>query len=248
MGGNPEDFPTKDEMGDYLEDYVSHIDLPYKLGIRVKKVFKKSNMFHILTNNNISKILIAKKVVIATGSFQEPYIPSIITKSNSNVLHLHSSEYKEPSQLPNGKVLVIGGGNSGAQIAVELAKEGNVLFAVSHKMKILPLRIMGKSLFFWLDVFKLLYAGSDTKRGKWFQKQNDPIFGKEIRHHISNRTIIKKNRVTQVNGNGVMFEDKSIENVNNIIWATGFTPSFKRIDIDGALSKKGQPIHKRGVS
>lgn len=85
---------------------------------------------------------------------------------------------------------------------------------------------MGKSLFFWLDVFKLLYVGSDTKRGKWFQKQNDPIFGKEIRLHISNRTIIKKNRVTQENGNGVMFEDKSIENVNNIIWATGFTPSF----------------------
>lgn len=247
MKGNPESYPTKDEMADYLESYVSHFDLPHKLGVKVIKVVKELNHFHIFTADS-KRSLIAKQLVIASGAFQEPFIPPIISNFNSNVLHLHSSKYIEPSQLQEGKVLVVGGGNSGAQIAVELAKYREVLFAVSHKMKFLPLRVMGKSIFYWLEKFKLLYAGIDTKRGKWFQNQNDPIFGKEIKEFIVDGNIIQKVRVSQVNGTEVIFEDESREQVNNIIWATGFIPSFKWIDIEGAISDNGQPVQQRGVS
>ncbi|MEY9977638.1 cation diffusion facilitator CzcD-associated flavoprotein CzcO [Lysinibacillus sp. RC79] len=96
------------------------------------------------------------------------------------VFQIHSSQYQSPEMIPDGPVLVIGGGNSGTQIATELAENREVTIAISHPFKFLPLNIMGKSIFYWLEKIGLLYAGTDTRRGSWFRKQSDPIFGLEL--------------------------------------------------------------------
>src|SRR5699024_4571713 len=105
-----------------------------------------------------------------SGSFQKNYIPSVIHNDNA-VLHVHSSSYTEPKHIKNGTVLIVGGGNSGAQITVELSEDRQVIVAISYRLKFLPLQLFGKSIFYWLQKLHLLYAGTDTIRGRLFQKK-----------------------------------------------------------------------------
>ena len=245
MKGDPNSYPTKNEMADYLEDYVAHFDLPYRMNTLATRIEKENDFFNIFTVNEKFQ---SRRVIVASGAFQKPYIPPVIKNEHPVVSHVHSSLYTEPKDLNNGTVLIVGGGNSGAQIAVELSKDREVILAISHKLKFLPLEIFRKSIFYWLEKLQLLYAGTDTIRGRLFQKRNDPIFGKELKQAIKNRNVKIKPRVTEIDGKKVTFSDDSSLEVNQTIWATGFVPSYEMICIDGAIDEKGKPIHNRGIS
>ena len=246
MDGPSEGFPTKDDMADYLEQYVGYFDLPVQLNTEVITIKKESEVFQIETTRGIIE---AKQVVIASGAFQKPFIPQIAVNKAEESFQIHSSSYRSPKQLVKGTVLVVGGGNSGAQIAVELAHEHHVTLAISHPFKFLPLRFLGESIFYWLDFIGLLHAGIDTKKGKWFSKQGDRIFGKELKVLMAEGKIRVKPRVVRLDGNEVLFEDSSVQNFKNIVWSTGFIPSYDDwVQIDGAISENGKPVHKRGVS
>lgn len=245
MSGPSDGFPTKDEMADYLEQYASYFDLPVQLNTEAIAIKKKHEMFQIETTLGIIE---AKQVVIASGSFQKPFIPQVTVNKAEGPFQIHSSLYRSPKQLVKGAVLVVGGGNSGAQIAVELACGKDVALAVSHPFKFLPLCFLGKSIFYWLGFLGLLHAGIDSKRGKWFSKQSDPIFGKELRVLMKEGRIQVTPRVVKVNGNEVLFEDNSVQSFGNIVWSTGFMPSYDWIQIEDAISENGKPIHDRGVS
>lgn len=246
MSGPSEGFPTKDEMADYLERYVSYFNLPVQLHTKVITIKKENEVFQIETTRGMIE---AKQVVIASGAFQKPFIPQVTVNKGEGPFQIHSSLYRSTHQLVKGSILVVGGGNSGAQIAVELAHENHVTLAVSHPFKFLPLHFLGKSIFYWLDFIGLLHAGIDTKRGKWFSKQSDPIFGKELKAWIAEGRIQVKPRVVKVDGNEVLFEDKSVQNFESIVWSTGFMPSYDDwIRIDDAISENGNPIHERGIS
>lgn len=244
MKGDPHSFPTKDDMADYLEDYVSYFNLPHQLDTVVRKVEKENNYFQILT---ASEYIQARKVIMATGSFQSPYIPSI-QHDKVTLPQLHSSSYIEPDALHDGTVLIVGGGNSGAQIATELSKEREIILAISHSPKFLPLQVFNKSIFYWLEKLQLLYAGTNTIRGRVFQRQNDPIFGKELKRAIENQRVQLKPRLTEIVGKQASFFDGSTMKIDQIIWATGFIPSYELIHIDGAIDKHGNPLHDRGIS
>lgn len=245
MKGAPGEFPTKDELADYLETYVKHFNLPFRHNTNVLKLHNLADgTFHLETNQgNIH----AKQVVIATGAFQKAFIPDVINKG-ADIYQVHSSEYRTPAEVPGDEILVAGGGNSGAQIATELAKQKNVTIAVGHKFKFLPLKFLGRSIFSWLDMTGLLYAGKDTIKGKWFQKQNDPIFGKELKKLIKHKEINVVPRVIQVRGKEVLFEDNTRREFSSIIWSTGFVPSYEWISIEGVITKNGKPIHERGIT
>ncbi|WP_240376891.1 flavin-containing monooxygenase [Bacillus piscicola] len=244
MKGDPRAYPTKDEMADYLEEYVSHFDLPFQLDSAVTGIEKKQSLFHVHTS---TETIQSKKVVVASGAFQQPYIPPIIQHADA-VSHIHSSQYTEPSALMDGPVLVVGGGSSGAQIAVELAADRDVTLATSTRPAFLPLEVFGKSIFYWLETFGLLYASTDTRRGKFLQKRRDPIFGKELKQAMDGGKVNMKPRVSEVNGKQAVFSDGSTVHVSHIIWATGFVPSYDIVHIEGALDKNGKPLHHRGVS
>jgi len=245
MNGSADGFPTKDEMADYLEHYATHFGLPVKLNTSVIKIKKNSETFKVETNQGIIE---ANQVVIASGAFQKPFVPTVIKDKGEKLFQIHSSAYFSPKQILKGSVLVVGGGNSGAQIAVELAQERNVTLAVSHAFKFLPLRFLGKSIFYWLELFGLLYAGVNTKRGNWFRKQSDPIFGYKLKKLITERKVNVKPKVIRVDGNEVLFEDNSVHSFENIVWSTGFIPSYEWIRIDGVTSSNGKPVQERGIS
>ena len=122
------EFPYKDEIATYLEEYARHFQLPIQLQTKVFKIKERKRYIRITyPYRNFTN----EKVIIATGGFQHPFIPSVSANLSSHVFQIHSSQYKSPSQIPKEKVLVVGGGNSGMQIA-ELAKTHEVTLSISH--------------------------------------------------------------------------------------------------------------------
>ena len=112
-------FPSKDAMGDYLEQYAGHFNLPVRSGVKVDSLSRDGNIYEIDAGEQHFQ---AEHVVVAMSNFQYPKIPSFAKEIASGIVQLHSSAYKNPSQLQEGPVLVVGAGNSGAEIALEAAK------------------------------------------------------------------------------------------------------------------------------
>jgi putative flavoprotein involved in K+ transport len=243
--GDPNGFATKDEIADYLEAYAHEYELPVQLETEVLSLKKESEDFIVHTNRGKYA---SKQVVIATGPFQKPFIPPFANRLSSDVFQVHSSRYVNPSQLQNGPVLVVGAGNSGAQIAVELARDRDVIISVGHRLKFFPLQAMGKSIFWWFDTLGILHADVNSRAGRYLSKQSDPIFGKELKYAIHNGKMTLKPTTQDVIGNTFTFADGSQAEVKNVIWATGFHPDYSWIQIEGVLNSLGKPIHQRGIT
>lgn len=190
----------------------------------------------------------ANQIVIATGPFQHPFIPEFSSSLSKNVLQIHSSNYKNPRQLKQGPVLVVGGGNSGSQIAVELSKEKPVYLSVGHKLKFLPQNFGGNSIFWWFDKLGILSVNTNSKLGNMLKHQPDPIFGFELRSLLKNGKISLKPRANAVMKDQIVFEDNSKIKVANVIWSTGFRSHYDWIKTPNIFDNKGKPIHQRGVT
>ena len=112
-------FPTKDEVADYLEAYATRFDLPVRTGVRVDRLTKEGDRFVVAAGDDR---FVAEQVVVATGAYQTPRMPGFASELDPNIVQMHSTEYRNPSQLREGGVLVVGAGNSGADIALEASR------------------------------------------------------------------------------------------------------------------------------
>lgn len=245
LKGRAHEYPKKDEIANYLKAYVETFNLPIRFDTEVITVRRKENLFHITSNQTEYQ---AKNVVIATGPFQKPRIPTFANDLSKDVLHLHSSEYRNPSQLVEGNVLVVGGGNSGAQIAEEISRERGVYLSTSQRLSFMPLIVGKRSIFWWFDKVGILKASSKSYIGRKIQNRGDPIFGFELKKAIKEGKVIVKGRTSNCNGNTVTFKGESSHNVHNIIWATGFTSDYSWLDVAGIIDENGKPNHDRGVT
>ncbi|WP_042144383.1 NAD(P)/FAD-dependent oxidoreductase [Paucisalibacillus sp. EB02] len=244
--GDSNSLPTKDEISFYLKRYAETFDLPVRLNTEVYQIHKNGDYFSISTNQREYK---AKNVIIATGPFQHPKIPTFAKKLASEVLQLHSSEYKNPTQLVEGNVLVVGGGNSGAQIAAEVSKERTTYLSTGQSLKFMPLYIGKKSIFWWFDKLGILSASSTSFFGKKIQKQGDPIFGNELKQAIVEKNVRIVGRSFDARGNTVFFNGQDHLEIQNVIWATGFKPDYHFLsNIPEVINQNGAPLHKRGIT
>ncbi|MEH7383571.1 NAD(P)/FAD-dependent oxidoreductase [Bacillus sp. JJ1533] len=245
MNGPRHGYPTKDEVADYLSIYASYHSFPIKLNTSVNRVTKAGKGFKIeIANETIH----TKNVVIATGPFQEPFIPNFAESLSDKVCQIHSSRYKNPEQLKNGPVLVIGGGNSGAQIAVELAKERDVHLSVNQKLTFIPQDIGGKSIFWWFDKFGILKANATSRLGTFIKNRPDPIFGSELKKAIKSRKITLKPRTVNIKEDTFFFQDKSDLEVSNVVWATGYKSNYQWLHIPEVLDQNGKPHQHKGIT
>lgn len=245
LKGARQGYPTKDEVADYLVNYASYHSLPIKLNTTVTRMTKRETGFKIETTKETIQ---SKNAVIATGPFQEPFIPSFADNLSDDVYQLHSSQYKNPTQLKDGPVLVVGGGNSGAQIAVELAKERDVYLSVSQTLIFIPQDLGGWSIFWWFEKFGILNASTTSKLGAFIKNRPDPIFGFELKKAITSGKITIKPRTMNLKEDTCYFVDKSEVKVCNVIWATGFKPHYPWLQIPNVLQQNGQPQHDRGIT
>jgi putative flavoprotein involved in K+ transport len=179
----------------------------------------------------------AKNVVIATGPFHKPFIPNIPGIRSSGLFQIHSSEYRNPLQIPDGPVLVVGGGNSGTQIAAELSSSRSVSLATGHEIVFIPRRILKRSILWWLRVTGL-YRVPNHSRFANVLKKREPVIGLEL------QSLVKSGKVK------ILDRIQSLEDheINSIIWATGFQYDYSLIHIQGVLDSHHKPIHHRGIS
>lgn len=238
-------MPTKDDIADYLENYAKTFSLPVQLGIHVKNVSKIDDFFSLETNKGVVE---ARTLVVATGPFHTPRIPSFSKKLSKDIVQLHSSSYKNPSQLKDGNVLVVGAGNSGAQIAVELANTHKTYLSTSGKLRFLPLFIMNKNIFWWFDKIGILKATRDSFIGRKLQLYGDPIFGTQLKTKMKAGLVHLRECTKTASENEVIFADASPLKVDNIIWATGFRPNYDWLNLPNLVDKQGNIIHKRGIT
>ena len=241
--GPPDTYPAKDPVADYLEAYAAVFNLPVRLRARVIHLTKSAEGFEIRTQDEIFR---AWQVVVATGPFQVPFVPPAAQRLDGSVAQLHSAGYRNPRALPPGPVLVVGGGNSGFQIAEELAATRQVDLSVATKAPVLPRRLAGQDLFWWLTRLRLMRVTTQSGLGRRLSSRPDFIIGSS-RRRLQAAGVRFRPRVEGADGHAVRFADGSSLDVGVVIWATGYRPDYSWIGVPG-VAGDGKVIHRRGVT
>ena len=248
FAGGRTSFPTKDEFADYLEDYAERFELPVRAGTRVERLARENGVLVVSTREGSIE---ADQVVVATGAHQIPRVPAASGDLDPRIIQLHSSEYRAPEQLRDGGVLVVGAGNSGAEIALELSQSRPTWLSgrdvgeipVPHGSRrarlVLPLiRFMGHHVL-------TIRTPLGRKVGPKLAEGATPL----IRTKTADLVAAGVERVARVAGvqDGLpVLEDGRVLDVPNVVWCTGFGRDYSWIDLP-LFSEDGGPRHERGV-
>jgi len=245
-------FPTKNEMADYLETYASRFKLPVRTGITVERLTRRGKSFLLATNQGE---IAADQVIVAMANYQRGKTPIFASQLDSHVLQMHSTDYRRPSQLRAGPALLVGAGNSAAEIGIELARAGVRTIISGREVGQLPYQIasfLGRNIMGPI-VMKLVFhrlLTTDTRLGRKAKPNGLPHAAPLIRVRSQDLAAAGVERVAKTVGvkNGMpLLEDGRVLEVGNVIWSTGFEPGFSWIDLP-VFGEHGQPLHERGVS
>lgn len=240
MPGDPDGHPGKDEVADYLEGYAVHLDLPVRLDSPVTSVRAQPYGFIIETP---TETFASRNVVVATGPFHTPFVPDVAAKLAPEVVQIHSTAYQRPAQVPDGEVVVVGGGNTGVQIAEELAAHGRrVTLSAPTLGPVLPQRLLGRDIFWWFDRLGTMRLGPDHPIGRRIRAKN-PIIGTDVDRLL--RTVRRAERVVDAQGDQLLMADGAQFRADAVIWATGFRPYYPWLHVP-VLDAHGAPVHHHG--
>jgi putative flavoprotein involved in K+ transport len=237
-------YPTKDPVADYLRAYVAAFDLPVRLNAKVTELRRlEDGSFEVRTAQDAFR---ARQVVVATGPFQVPFVPPQARGLDPSVTQLHSADYRNPEALPAGSVLVVGGGNSGFQIAEELAATRQVELSIATTYPMLPQRPAGRDLFWWLTRLGLLRVTVTSRPGRRMSRR-DFVIGTN-RRRLEGKGVRFRPRLVDAEGRMVRFADHSLlEDVGVVVWATGYRSDHGWIHTPGVV-REGHVVHRRGVT
>ena len=242
--GDPDRYPSRDDVVEYLKGYARHFDLPVELSTRVRALRRSGGGWRLELDDRIEE---AGQVIVATGPFQNPFVPPIAEGLDSDLVQLHSTRYRVPGDLPNGRVLVVGGGNTGFQIAAELSATHEVHLAIGSRQKPLPQRILGRDLFWYLDRTGLVRKAGDSRIGRRLRANEDTLIGSHPRTLRRKHGVTLHGRATDAAGRTVTFEDGTTLEPQGVLWATGFRSDYSWIDAP-VFDERGLPRHERGVT
>jgi putative flavoprotein involved in K+ transport len=246
-------WPTGREMADYLEAYARRFELPVRSGVRVHRVEPVGGGFIVSTSDGGR--LASRQVVVATGPFRAPFVPEIANRLDPAIRQLHSHEYREPGQLPDGPVLVVGLSHSGADIAFELASAGHRTYLSGKSSGQLPIKVVDtqRARVGW-PIVQFMFKHVLTIR--------TPM-GRSMRPHVrQGGGPLLRVRLQDLDKAGVErydaktvgardgnpeLSDGTILDVTSVIWATGYRPDYGFIDAQVA-GPDGWPDEVRGVS
>lgn len=241
--GDPDGYPTRNEVIDYLERYAETFDLPIEFNSDVRRLSTEDGRFVLDMG---ARAITADQVVVATGPFQTPYIPKIAEGLDPDVWQAHSTGYRRPGDVPEGTVPVVGGGNTGFQIAKELSATHKVILSVGSRQTPLPQRLAGRDLFWWLTKTHALSTTVESRLGSRL-RHRDTLIGSSPRELKRRYGVELKPRATAASGRTVSFEDGSEVEVDAVVWATGYRPEYSWIDLP-VLDSNRRLRHRRGVT
>lgn len=217
FSGDPERYPTRDEMTGYLQKYAAHFALPVKKNTQVERVEKHGDVFVLETSNGTYQ---SQSVVVAAGPFNEPHIPTLPGVGDFIGITLHSHEYKNTEQFLGKRVVVVGRGASAVQIATELAEVADTTLAVTRPVKFIPRSILGKDITFWskytIDLVKTPMKGSTVI----------DTHSKKYKEALNKNQPPQKEMFSAFYKDGVVWADGTKEPFDVVIFGTGYKPTF----------------------
>jgi putative flavoprotein involved in K+ transport len=244
-------FPTKDQVADYLEAYATQFQLPVRTGVRVDRLWRDDGGFVVAAGD---RSWAADNVVVAMSSFQVPRVPAFATDLGPDVVQLHSARYRNPSQLQAGGVLVVGAGNSGAEIALEVASQHPTWLAGKESGHV-PFRIEGAAARYVFQPLLFRVIGHrvltvDTPIGRRMRPRLISHAAPLVRVKPKDLAAARVQRVPRVVGvhdGHPLLADQQILEVANLIWCTGLGPDFSWIDLPVFGENRNEPMHHRGI-
>ena len=245
----PWSYPTKDEVADYLEAYAARFDLTVRTSMKVDRLSRNGGRFVVSSGE---QRLEADQVVVASGAYHTPRVPDFAPDLDPLIMQLHSSEYRDPSQLRDGPVLVVGAGNSGAEIAFEVSRDHKTWLSGKESGHS-PVRTGGAwdrvlTPAIWFLLSRVLSVGNPVGRKirpKILSHPTAPL--ERVRpKELAGAGIGRVPRTTGVQDGYPALADGRVMAVPNVIWCTGFRPSLEWIDLP-ILGEDGEPVHERGV-
>ncbi|MCU1516577.1 MAG: portal protein [Pseudarthrobacter sp.] len=246
---DPLSFPTKDDVAGYLEGYAAHFGLPVSNGVRVERLWREGGRFIAAANGQRWE---AHNVVVATGSSQAPRVPGFAADLAPAITQLHSSDYRNSGQLQDGPVLVVGLGNSGAEIGIEVCRSHSTFVAGKPGGEI-PVKHGPTAARYFLPVVRflglhVLTLGSPVGRkvAPGFKLHAAPLIRTKSKD-LAAAGVQLVPRVAGVEDGLPVLADGTRLDVANVIWCTGFTDDFRWID-PALLDGGGLPRQERGVA
>lgn len=243
-------YPTKDEAADYLEAYAARFQLPVRTGVTVDRLTRHGPVFHAVAGGHV---LTADNVIVATGPYRTPRIPALAERLDPGILQVHSSGYRRPSQLRGGEVLVVGAGNSGAEVALELSRDRKVWLSGRDtgqeptRAGSVPDRLLMPLM--WLAASRVLTVGSPLgrrARDHFLHPPRGIPLGRARRRDLVAAGIERVPRVVSVSSGLPVLEDGHSMDVGSVVWCTGFDIDLAWIDLPLTLTD-GYPEQHRGI-
>ncbi|WP_338178901.1 NAD(P)-binding domain-containing protein [Candidatus Dormiibacter inghamiae] len=222
-------FPTKDEMADYLEEYARRFALPVRSQTRANRVARDGDRYLVECGDAIFR---TTEVVIATGAHAIASIPGLAAEVDTEVLQLHAQDYRNPAQLRPGPVLVVGAGNSGAEIAMEAAAAGHETWLAGRTVGHIPSRAYAfGGRIFWLIANHVVSRRHPLGRRLLAKmaSRGGPLIRLTIDDVTASRVQLAS-RVEGVSQGRPRLADGRVVAANSIVWCTGFSQDFSWID------------------
>lgn len=241
FGGDPDRYPTRDEVVAYLTGYADDLGADIRYGHHVERVEVENG--HFVARANGSEFA-APRLVAATGAFGRPHRPDLPGLDGFAGQVLHAADYRSPVDLGGGRIVVVGAGNSAVQIAVELAASADVTLATRGSLRWMPQRPLGRDLHWWLT-----RTGLDTLPiRRWLDRSQPVLDDGRYRAAIRAGNPDHRPMFDRLDGNAVAWADGSRERVDAVVLATGYLPDLDYLAATGALDPEGRPLHRAGVS
>jgi putative flavoprotein involved in K+ transport len=241
--GDPDSYPGRDDVVAYLIDYANAFELPVEVHSPVRAVRRADGGYLVELDD---RAYAAQQVVIATGPFQVPRVPPVAGPLDPGIVQLHSTAYRRPDQVPSGPVLVVGGGNTGFQIAEELSRSHEVHLSIGSRQTPLPQRIGGRDLFDYLEALGVMRVSVESRLGRRLSHR-ETLIGSSPRAAQRRYGIRLRGRTVDAQGSEVLFADDSRLTPASVIWASGFAVDHSFVQIP-VFDDAARLMHRRGVT
>lgn len=241
-------LPKKDEVADYLDGYVQQFDLPVRHDVKVERLRRIDQGYQITVG---ASSFFARNVIVATGPFQSPYIPAFSNQLDPAIQQLHTSVYCSPEQIQGQMVLVVGAGNSGAEISLELVRAGKRVWLAGRDVGRIPAngplgKVFGGHPIWWFMSHVLTVNTPIGRKVRAGEFHHGTPLGRVQRQDIAASGVELTPRVSGIQAGKLQLDDGRILQVDSVVWATGFRPDYQWIDLP-IFDEIGFPRHWRGV-